>query len=93
MSGSSAITNLADNVISVERPNIRITKNRNFGQLDYIHCCYDPANRRIFEASVGDKTVFGWDHTGIPLPEDPASKYHEFDLQEGTNEMVVGLPC
>lgn len=81
VSGSSAITNLADTVIAVEKPHLRITKNRNFGQTGYIRCDFDPANRRIFQENVGDKIVYGWDHTGIEFPEHPASELEEFQLQ------------
>lgn len=77
------ITNLADTVISVERPNIRITKNREFGTLSYIPCNYDPANRRIFQANIGDRTVYGWNHEGITIPEDQASALPEFTVQIG----------
>lgn len=83
VSGSSAITNLADNVISVEKPNLRITKNREFGILDYIECCYDPCNRRIYQANTGDRTVYGWDHQGIMIPEDQACARPEFAIQSG----------
>lgn len=84
VSGSSAITNLADNVISVEKPNLRITKNRDFGVCKFIECGYDPANRRIFQANVGDRIMYGWNHEGIELPEDPASNYDEFSIQFGS---------
>lgn len=70
-------------MISVEKPNLRITKNRNFGTTGYIHCDYDPANRRIFQASLGDKTVYSWDHTGIKEPDNPAASLEEFQLQSG----------
>lgn len=91
VSGSSAITNLADIVISVEKPNLRITKNREFGICDYIVCNYDPANRRIFEASKGDRTVYGWDHNGISIPENQACKREEFAIKEGMP--ADGLPA
>ena len=84
VSGSSAITNLADNVISIEKPNIRITKNREFGVLDFIECSYDPCNRRIYQTSIGDRTVYGWDHNGISIPEQQACNLPEFSIQ--TNE-------
>lgn len=81
VAGNSAITNLADLVISIEKPDIRITKNREFGETPYIECGFDPANRRIFQKSTGDRTVYGWDHTGISIPEDQACTMPEFQIQ------------
>jgi twinkle protein len=86
IAGSSVITNLADNVINVERPNLRITKNRYFGRQDYIICCFDPCNRRIFQANTGDTTVYGWDHSGIALPDNPANTLSEFAIQTANKQ-------
>ena len=88
VSGSSAITNLADNVINVEKSpkGIRVTKNRDFGLTGFISTCYDPSNRRIFQATTGDRTVFGWDHEGIKIPENQAITLDEFQLQDGVHE-------
>jgi len=83
ISGSSAIGNLADTVLNIERPNIRVAKNRSFGIKDYILCNFDPCNRRIFQANTGDRMVYSWDHNGIELPENPANKLEEFALQDG----------
>ena len=81
ISGSSAISNLADNVINVEKPNLRIVKNRDYGQTGLIQCDFDPANRRIFQTSTGDRMVYSWDHNGIKEPENPACLLEEFKLQ------------
>jgi twinkle protein len=86
VSGSSAITNLADTVISVEKPNLRLLKNREFGELDYIECSYDPASRRIFQTSTGDRTHYGWDHTGLTEPEVKACDLSEFMIREGDKQ-------
>ena len=88
VSGSSAITNLADVVINVEKnpKGIRVTKNRSFGITGFINTCYDPANRRIFQATTGDRVVYSWDHTDIPLPENPACTLEEFKIQDGREE-------
>ena len=86
VSGSSALTNLADNVLCIERPNIRVLKNRDFGVMGYIICNYDPANRRIFQASTGDKYNYSWNHTGIRVPENQACKLDEFTIQLGQPE-------
>lgn len=68
---------------------IRVTKNRDFGVTGFINTCYDPANRRIFQYNTGDKTVYGWDHTGIELPENPASKLEEFEIDDGVVEQPI----
>ena len=88
VSGSSAITNLADIVLNVEKSpkGIRVTKNRDFGITGFINTCYDPANRRIFQLNSGDKTVYGWDHDGLELPENPADKLEEFAIDDGSQQ-------
>ena len=63
----------------------KCTKNRDFGELDYIVCAYDPCNRRIFQANMGDRTVYSWDHTGIEVPENQACQLEEFALQSGAS--------
>lgn len=92
ISGSSAISNLADNVINVEKAptkGIRVTKNRDFGTTGFINTCYDPANRRLFQLGLGDKIVFGWDHNGISVPENPATKLEEFEIDDGTKTQPI----
>lgn len=86
ISGSSAISNLADNVINVEKSpkGIRVTKNRDFGITGFINTCYDPTNRRLYQLDTGDKTIYGWDHTGIEIPENAAATLEEFALDDGT---------
>ena len=86
VAGSANITNLADTVINIEKPNLRITKNREFGTCEYIQCSYDTANRRIFQANVGDRTVYGWDHEGLAVPEVQACSLPEFQIQSGSPE-------
>ena len=85
ISGSSAISNLADNVLNVEKmpKGIRVTKNRDFGLTGFIPTCYDPTNRRIFQASTGDKTVYGWNHNDIKIPENQAISLDEFKIDDG----------
>lgn len=92
VSGSSAITNLADVVLNVEKAptkGIRVTKNRDFGTTGFINTCYDPANRRLFQHDIGDKIVYGWDHTGIELPENPAATLEEFAIDDGTQTQPI----
>lgn len=63
--GNSAIVNLADSAIVVERPDLRIIKNREEGVQRLISCCYAGDSRRIYQADQGDLNVFSWDKTGI----------------------------
>lgn len=88
VSGSSAITNLADTVLNVEKEpkGIRVTKNRDYGITGFIETYYDPANRRIYQAQTGDRTVYSWDHEGIKIPENQAVTLDEFQLQDGVHE-------
>lgn len=83
VAGSSNITNLADNVLNIEKPNIRVSKNRDFGLTPIIQCSFDPCNRRIFQTSTGDRIVYGWDHSGLQIPEIQACKIEEFAIQHG----------
>ena len=92
ISGSSAISNLADNVLNVEKTptkGIRVTKNRDFGVTGFINTCYDPANRRIFQYNTGDKTVYGWDHAGIVAPENAAATLEEFKVDDGSQTQPI----
>lgn len=86
VAGSANITNLADTVINIEKPNLRITKNREFGLCEYIICGYNPSNRRIFQANIGDRTVYGWNHEGLTIPEQQACVLPEFQIQCGQPE-------
>jgi twinkle protein len=92
VAGSANITNLADTVINIEKPNLRITKNREFGICEYIICGYNPANRRIFQANIGDRTVYGWNHEGLTTPEQQACTLPEFQIQCGQPE-ATGMPA
>lgn len=88
ISGSSAISNLADVVLNIERApkGIRVTKNRDFGTTGFIPTAYDPTNRRLFQLNTGDKTVYGWDHEGIKEPENQARLLEEFKVDDGSQE-------
>lgn len=91
VSGSSAITNLADVVLNVEKSpkGIRVTKNRDFGITGFIPTCYDPANRRIFQLNTGDRVVYGWDHNGIEVPENAAESLEEFKIDDGAQTQPI----
>lgn len=83
VAGSANITNLADNVLNIEKPNIRVCKNRDFGVTPVIECSFDPCNRRIFQTATGDRMKCTWDHTGIVPPEEQACALPEFAVQRG----------
>jgi twinkle protein len=81
VSGSSAIINLADCAIVSERPDLRIIKNRGYGQERTIVCAYCGDSRRIYQADVGDKCYFGWDRTGLTKPSVRADSMPEYGIQ------------
>ena len=78
VAGSSAIVNLADNLITIEKPYICVKKNRDFGLKKTIEFEYNPANRRIYQKNIGDKMEFSWDHSGVKEPEERADSFTEF---------------
>ena len=91
ISGSSAIGNLADFVINVERTparGVRLTKNRIFGDKGFINCDYDPATRRLYQHNT-QGVVYGWDHTGIQIPENPAAILEEFKIEDGSEVPAI----
>lgn len=83
ISGSAAISNLADIVMAIEKPNINVTKNREFGETPKVICNFDPTTRRIFQASTGDRTIYGWNHDDLISPEHLAAELDEFAIQSG----------
>lgn len=79
--GNGALVRLADNVIVVERPNLRIIKNRKMGVNRLIECVYCPDSRRIYERLEGDRNIFSWDKEGIEPPAiraDSREEYREY---------------
>lgn len=83
--GNSAIVNLADSAIVVERPNLRIIKNREGGIQRLIECCYCQDSRRIYQADRGDMNVFSWDKTGVPLASPRADSLPQYGVVLGEN--------
>lgn len=81
IAGSANIVNLADSVIVVERPDIKIIKSRDSGTEMTIECVYLPSCRRIYEASVGDIGNYSWDKTGITPPSKRACDLPEYAPQ------------
>lgn len=80
VSGSSSIVNLADNAIVVEKPNLRITKNREEGVQRLIECCYTGDSRRIYQANTGDKSHFSWNKEGIEKVKKRADSIAEYGI-------------
>lgn len=80
--GNSQIVNLADTAIVVERPNLRIIKNRDGGSLKLIECCYCRDSRRIYQADVGDLNRFSWDDANLPSIVRRANTMEEWGIQE-----------
>lgn len=83
ISGSSAISNLADTVLGIDIGSITVMKNREFGTTATIITDYDPCNRRIFSHKFGDRIVYKWNHEGINIPEVQACMDPDFAIQSG----------
>ena len=79
--GSSATIRLADSAIVVERPNLRILKNRDGGICKLIECCYCPDSRRIYQADKGDLNRFSWNREGIVKPSPRADSLSEYAVR------------
>lgn len=79
--GNSAIVNLADSAIVVERPNLRVIKNRYGGGQPLIQCCYCGDSRRIYQADTGDMNHYSWDTTGLTKPKVRADSKEEYGVQ------------
>ena len=79
--GSSATIRLADSAIVVERPNLRILKNREGGVCKLIECCYCPDSRRIYQADKGDLNRFSWDKSGIMLSNPRADSLPDYAVR------------
>lgn len=81
VAGSANIVNLADSAIVVERPDIRIIKNRDGGIQKTIEGCYCADSRRIYQADKGDENKFSWDRTGLRKPSPRADSMEEYGIQ------------
>lgn len=84
--GSSATIRLADSAIVVEKPNLRILKNRDGGVCKLIECSYAPDSRRIYETDKGDLNCFGWDKTDVPMADPRADTLMEYAVQTAAND-------
>lgn len=81
VSGNSAIVNLCDAGISVERPDLRIIKNRDEGIERMVSCAYAPDSRRIYQSDKGDLAQYSWDKTGIPFADPKADTSPDYAIQ------------
>ena len=79
--GSSATIRLADSAIVVERPNLRILKNRDGGIRRVIECCYCPDSRRIYQADKGDLNRFSWNREGVIPPNPRADSLPDYAVR------------
>lgn len=80
VSGNSSIVNLADSAIVVEKPNLRIIKNRRGGIEKLIECCYCGDSRRIYQADAGDLNKFSWNKEGVQKPDPRADSLPEYGV-------------
>jgi hypothetical protein len=78
IAGAKEFQNLADIAISIERPDIRVIKNRDSGVKTVIQCVYSPDSRRIYQATTGDTYEYGWDKTGLKKPDMLANSIPEY---------------
>ena len=65
----------------VERPNLRVLKNREGGVCRLIECCYCPDSRRIYQADKGDRNTFSWNREGVMQPKPRADSLQEYAVQ------------
>lgn len=79
--GSSATIRLADSAIVVEKPNLRIIKNREGGLCRMIECCFCPDSRRIYQADKGDLNRINWNRTDVPRPAIRADSLPEYAVR------------
>ena len=80
ISGASTMNNISDLVLAVETGKITILKNRAFGLLKTIPCCWLPDCRRVYQADAGDKLSVNWNREGIPLANPRADSIQQYQL-------------
>lgn len=84
VSGSSSMVNFCDSAFSVQRPNIRIIKNRDGGMSRLIECCYMSDCRRIYQMDKGDCfREYGWNREGCEQPKVKANTMYGITMAEG----------
>lgn len=87
VSGTKYLTNLASNVIAVEKPDLRVLKNRYSGDNIYIECCYCRDSRRVYQRDVGDKYVYSWNKIGLTPPSIRADSLPEYGVYVPNTQM------
>ena len=86
ISGNSAVVKLAHSAFVMERPNIRIIKSRDSGQMRVIECCYCPDSRRVYQKDKGDLNSFSWDKSDVRKPKVLACNDPDYAVQVGQSE-------
>ncbi len=93
--GSGDITNRADNVFlmgtalvnengqAVERPQLSIQKNRDFGSRGYVNLTFDKKSRRLSEAGQDPNRAFGWALQGTQVIMEELKEHTVFDGEGG----------
>lgn len=87
IAGTKYLTNLASNVIVVERPDLRVTKTRYNGNNTFIECCYCRDSRRVYQKDIGDKYSYSWDKTGLTKPLVRADSLPEYGIYMSDAQM------
>lgn len=88
IAGNSATVKLAHSAIVVEKPNLRVIKARDSGQLKLIECCYCPDSRRIYQKDTGDMNRFSWNVDNLPMPKMKACDSPDYQVQVGQPEQM-----
>jgi twinkle protein len=79
ISGASELKNLADAIFAVEKPDIRLLKNREEGLNTLIQCAYCPDSRRVYQVNVGDNYEYSWDKSTVQKPTELARHLPEYN--------------
>ena len=81
ISGASEIINLADAAFSVEKPDIRLLKNRDEGVNVLIECAYAPDSRRVYQLDKGDTYQYSWDKSKVKPPRPLAKENSDYAVR------------
>lgn len=80
VSGASEFRNLADAMFAVEKPDIRLLKNRDEGLNVLISCAYCPDSRRVYQLDVGDTYQYSWNKSIVKQPDVLARSKPEYGM-------------
>jgi twinkle protein len=81
VAGKGTTVAIADSVVFVEKPDLRIVKARDEGINKVIECCYCADSRRIYEKDKGDLFVFNWGATKEDIQSSPANSIPEYGIK------------